>query len=216
MEEEVGKLHKSSYVWVLKDYSRHKARLGAGQAVESPEFTAGGHRWAILFYPNGFDPDARSQGYASMYLSLRSVGAGAGGNGNGNGVQLLYYWNRVDMVIGRSNLSVRAEPTQTSPLTMGLELAYGFDQFGSCTILYSLYILNRLFRFRTGTRSRGSIVLPRGSESLLVPLTCWRRPDRSILEARRSRFLRSSQSPHSHTDLAIADARWKMSRFVEA
>ncbi|GER47217.1 BTB-POZ and MATH domain 4 [Striga asiatica] len=108
MEEEVGKLHKSSHVWVLRDYSRHKARLGAGQAVQSREFTAGGHRWAILFYPNGFDPEARSQGYASMYLSLKSVGAG--GNGT-NGVQLLYgmYAMAADEKSGRNMFKSRSE-----------------------------------------------------------------------------------------------------------
>ncbi|GER31118.1 BTB-POZ and MATH domain 6 [Striga asiatica] len=51
MEEEVGKLHKSSHVWVLRDYSHYKERLGADQAIQSCEFTARGHRWAILIYP---------------------------------------------------------------------------------------------------------------------------------------------------------------------
>ncbi|CAA0836113.1 BTB/POZ and MATH domain-containing protein 4 [Striga hermonthica] len=72
MEEEVGKLHKSHHMWELRDYSRHKAQLGAGQAVQSREFMAGGHRWAIVFYPNGRDSETRSQGYASIFLSLRS------------------------------------------------------------------------------------------------------------------------------------------------
>ncbi|GER33602.1 pentatricopeptide repeat-containing protein [Striga asiatica] len=114
--KEVGKLHKSSHVWVLRDYSRHKARLGAGQAVQSPEFTAGGHRWAILFYPNGYDPEAQSQGYASMYLSLTSVGAGGNGNGS-NGVQLLYgmYATTADEKLGINMFKSQSEIVCLSP-----------------------------------------------------------------------------------------------------
>ncbi|GER48355.1 BTB-POZ and MATH domain 5 [Striga asiatica] len=74
MEKEIGKLHKISHLWVLRDYSRHRARLGSGQAVKSGEFTAGGHHWEIVFYPNGIRPETRRQGYASLYLSLRSGG----------------------------------------------------------------------------------------------------------------------------------------------
>ncbi|CAA0836115.1 BTB/POZ and MATH domain-containing protein 5 [Striga hermonthica] len=74
MEKEVGKLHKSSHLWVLRDYSRHRARLGVGQAVKSGEFTAAGHRWEIVFYPNGAHPETQRQGYASLYLTLRSGG----------------------------------------------------------------------------------------------------------------------------------------------
>ncbi|CAA0836112.1 BTB/POZ and MATH domain-containing protein 5 [Striga hermonthica] len=74
MEKEVGKLHSGSHLWVLRDYSRHKARLDAGQAVKSGEFTAGGHRWEIVFYPNGSYPETWWQGYASLFLSLKSCG----------------------------------------------------------------------------------------------------------------------------------------------
>ncbi|KAK6148547.1 hypothetical protein DH2020_019459 [Rehmannia glutinosa] len=72
MENKVGKTEKGSYLWVVKNYSLLRKKTGVGKSIESEEFTAGGHQWAIAFYPNGKDIDAYNDGYISLYIVLKS------------------------------------------------------------------------------------------------------------------------------------------------
>ncbi|KAK6123257.1 hypothetical protein DH2020_042999 [Rehmannia glutinosa] len=67
MEHKVGKTEKGSYLWVVKNYSMLRKQIGVGKSIESEEFTAGGHRWTIVFYPNAVDIDAYNAGYVSLY-----------------------------------------------------------------------------------------------------------------------------------------------------
>ncbi|KAK6148550.1 hypothetical protein DH2020_019462 [Rehmannia glutinosa] len=72
MEDKVGKTEKGSHLWVVKNYSMLRKQIGVGKSIESEEFSAGGHRWMIVFYPNAKDIDAYHAGYVSLYIVLKS------------------------------------------------------------------------------------------------------------------------------------------------
>jgi speckle-type POZ protein len=54
------------HILKIEGYSRTKG-IPTGQALESSQFTVGGHRWRICYYPNG---EADSADYISVYLLL--------------------------------------------------------------------------------------------------------------------------------------------------
>ncbi|CAD6259211.1 unnamed protein product [Miscanthus lutarioriparius] len=58
-----------SHLFTVKGYT-HTRGIGVGIAIESPAFDAAGHRWSVVFYPDGDDQDSR--GHISVYI--RRVG----------------------------------------------------------------------------------------------------------------------------------------------
>ncbi|KAL7098212.1 hypothetical protein ACP275_09G002900 [Erythranthe tilingii] len=64
-------MEKGCYDFVVKNYSIHKG-IGVGEAIESDEFTVGGHRWKVWLYPNGKIIESYNAGNASLFISLVS------------------------------------------------------------------------------------------------------------------------------------------------
>ncbi|CAN6373069.1 unnamed protein product [Urochloa humidicola] len=58
----------------IEGYSRIKALAGTGEYVKSGTFTVGGHRWHIMYYPNGNIPDKSDS--VSVFLMLEQPAAG--------------------------------------------------------------------------------------------------------------------------------------------
>ncbi|KAF7103685.1 hypothetical protein CFC21_104650 [Triticum aestivum] len=56
-----------SHILRIDGYSRTKA-LGNGTCIDSDTFSAGGHRWRLQYYPDGFDN--RYPGWISLFLRL--------------------------------------------------------------------------------------------------------------------------------------------------
>lgn len=67
----VRRTDKGSHVFFVDNYSLCRG-IGANMAVESKEFTVGGYRWIIRFYPDGIDSDVQRDGYISLFVSLDS------------------------------------------------------------------------------------------------------------------------------------------------
>ncbi|CAM0954950.1 unnamed protein product [Alopecurus aequalis] len=55
------------HILKIDGYSRTKV-TPTGEALKSSQFTVGGHRWRIRYYPNGDEPDTAD--YISVYLQL--------------------------------------------------------------------------------------------------------------------------------------------------
>ena len=55
------------HILKIDGYSRTKG-TPTGQALKSSQFTVGGHRWRIFYYPNGYKSDSAS--YISFFLQL--------------------------------------------------------------------------------------------------------------------------------------------------
>ncbi|KAG8378621.1 hypothetical protein BUALT_Bualt07G0004500 [Buddleja alternifolia] len=67
----VRRMVKGSYEFVVENYSVCKGGIGVDEAMESEEFTVGGYRWTVCFYPSGMTVDAYNAGYASLLISLK-------------------------------------------------------------------------------------------------------------------------------------------------
>eukprot|EP00850_Spirogloea_muscicola_P000185 SM000001S04587 [mRNA] locus=s1:1121153:1122554:+ [translate_table: standard] len=61
-----------SHSFTITDYSLAKG-MGAGKHVASDTFSAGGHKWAVYFYPDGKN-DLDSSQYVSLFIALASEG----------------------------------------------------------------------------------------------------------------------------------------------
>lgn len=61
-----------SHKFVIQGYSLAKG-MGIGKHIASEDFTVGGYRWAIYFYPDGKNPEDNST-YVSVFIALASEG----------------------------------------------------------------------------------------------------------------------------------------------
>ncbi|MBA0877223.1 hypothetical protein Goshw_015107, partial [Gossypium schwendimanii] len=61
-----------SHRFVIQGYSLAKG-MGIGKHIVSDNFTVGGYRWAIYFYPDGKNPEDSST-YVSVFIALASEG----------------------------------------------------------------------------------------------------------------------------------------------
>ncbi|KAL0285298.1 UNVERIFIED_CONTAM: BTB/POZ and MATH domain-containing protein 5 [Sesamum calycinum] len=61
-----------SHRFVIQGYSLAKG-MGVGKHIASDEFTVGGYKWAIYFYPDGKNPEDNST-YVSVFIALASEG----------------------------------------------------------------------------------------------------------------------------------------------
>ncbi|XP_041991116.1 BTB/POZ and MATH domain-containing protein 4-like isoform X2 [Salvia splendens] len=61
-----------SHRFVIQGYSLAKG-MGVGKHIASEEFTVGGYKWAIYFYPDGKNPEDNST-YVSVFIALASEG----------------------------------------------------------------------------------------------------------------------------------------------
>ncbi|KAA3485837.1 BTB/POZ and MATH domain-containing 4-like protein [Gossypium australe] len=61
-----------SHRFVIQGYSLAKG-MGIGKHIVSDNFTVGGYRWAIYFYPDGKNPEDNST-YVSVFIALASEG----------------------------------------------------------------------------------------------------------------------------------------------
>ncbi|KAL5197454.1 hypothetical protein ABZP36_000966 [Zizania latifolia] len=68
----VTKTVNGSHHFKIAGYSLAKG-IGAGKYIASESFTAGGHEWAIYFYPDGKNPEHGAE-YVSMFVALASEG----------------------------------------------------------------------------------------------------------------------------------------------
>ncbi|PUZ49302.1 hypothetical protein GQ55_7G315700 [Panicum hallii var. hallii] len=59
----------SSHLFTVRGYGNTKG-IGVGVAIESPAFDAAGHRWSVVFYPDGESQDASGQ--ISVFVRLVS------------------------------------------------------------------------------------------------------------------------------------------------
>lgn len=57
-----------SHVLTIDGYSQAKELLSTGKCAVSRPFTVAGHRWLIVYYPNGEVPEAAN--YISIYIKL--------------------------------------------------------------------------------------------------------------------------------------------------
>ncbi|KAK1418931.1 hypothetical protein QVD17_28084 [Tagetes erecta] len=64
---------KGSHHFVIRGYSLTKG-MGIGQFISSDNFTVGGYKWAIYFYPDGKTPEDNSS-YVSVFVALTSEGS---------------------------------------------------------------------------------------------------------------------------------------------
>ncbi|XP_066344564.1 BTB/POZ and MATH domain-containing protein 4-like [Miscanthus floridulus] len=58
-----------SHLFTVKGYT-HTRGIGVGSAIQSPEFDAAGHRWSVVFYPDGDEQDSRGH----ISVCIRRVG----------------------------------------------------------------------------------------------------------------------------------------------
>lgn len=56
-----------SHLFTVKGYT-HAKGIGVGTFIESPAFDAAGHRWSVVFYPDGCKQKAR--GHISVFVKL--------------------------------------------------------------------------------------------------------------------------------------------------
>jgi speckle-type POZ protein len=63
----VANTARGCHILKIDGYSSTKVNPN-GEAIKSGQFTVGGHRWRITYYPNGRTPD--SADYISLYLEL--------------------------------------------------------------------------------------------------------------------------------------------------
>ncbi|KAH6765983.1 BTB-POZ and MATH domain 4 [Perilla frutescens var. hirtella] len=61
-----------SHRFVIQGYSMAKG-MGIGKHIASDDFTVGGYKWAIYFYPDGKNPEDNST-YVSVFIALASEG----------------------------------------------------------------------------------------------------------------------------------------------
>ncbi|KAH6836972.1 BTB-POZ and MATH domain 4 [Perilla frutescens var. hirtella] len=61
-----------SHRFVIQGYSMAKG-MGVGKHIASDDFTVGGYKWAIYFYPDGKNPEDNST-YVSVFIALASEG----------------------------------------------------------------------------------------------------------------------------------------------
>ncbi|CAA0833532.1 BTB/POZ and MATH domain-containing protein 4 [Striga hermonthica] len=61
-----------SHHFVIQGYSLAKG-MGVGKHIASDDFTVGGYKWAIYFYPDGKNPEDNST-YVSVFIALASEG----------------------------------------------------------------------------------------------------------------------------------------------
>ncbi|KAL6522347.1 BTB/POZ and MATH domain-containing protein 4 [Orobanche hederae] len=61
-----------SHRFVIQGYSLAKG-MGIGKHIASDDFTVGGYKWAIYFYPDGKNPEDNST-YVSVFIALASEG----------------------------------------------------------------------------------------------------------------------------------------------
>lgn len=61
-----------SHQFVIQGYSLAKG-MGIGKHIASDDFTVGGYKWAIYFYPDGKNPEDNST-YVSVFIALASEG----------------------------------------------------------------------------------------------------------------------------------------------
>ncbi|KAH6814273.1 BTB-POZ and MATH domain 4 [Perilla frutescens var. frutescens] len=61
-----------SHRFVIQGYSMAKG-MGVGKHIASEDFTVGGYKWAIYFYPDGKNPEDNST-YVSVFIALASEG----------------------------------------------------------------------------------------------------------------------------------------------
>ncbi|XP_047322384.1 BTB/POZ and MATH domain-containing protein 4-like [Impatiens glandulifera] len=61
-----------SHRFVIQGYSLAKG-MGIGKHIASEDFTVGGYRWAVYFYPDGKNPEDNST-YVSVFIALASEG----------------------------------------------------------------------------------------------------------------------------------------------
>ncbi|RLM64352.1 BTB/POZ and MATH domain-containing protein 4-like [Panicum miliaceum] len=59
----------SSHLFAVRGYGNTKG-IGVGVSIESPAFDAAGHRWSVVFYPDGENQDASGQ--ISVFVRLVS------------------------------------------------------------------------------------------------------------------------------------------------
>ncbi|OEL24362.1 hypothetical protein BAE44_0014623 [Dichanthelium oligosanthes] len=59
----------SSHLFTVKGYANTKG-IGVGRSIDSPAFDAAGHRWSIVFYPDG--EDLYASGHISIFVKLVS------------------------------------------------------------------------------------------------------------------------------------------------
>lgn len=68
--ESVRKIRNGNIELMYQNYWQKS--YGVGKAVESKEYTIGGHRWSVRFYPKGKSADDYNEGYASLFIALKS------------------------------------------------------------------------------------------------------------------------------------------------
>ncbi|XP_047941022.1 BTB/POZ and MATH domain-containing protein 4-like [Salvia hispanica] len=61
-----------SHRFLIQGYSMAKG-MGVGKHIASHDFTVGGYKWAIYFYPDGKNPEDNST-YVSVFIALASEG----------------------------------------------------------------------------------------------------------------------------------------------
>ncbi|KAG8378626.1 hypothetical protein BUALT_Bualt07G0005000 [Buddleja alternifolia] len=67
----VRRMEKGSHELLVENYSLCKG-IGVSKAIESKEFTVGGHQWTIRFYPDGQNDDANKKGNTYIAVCLKS------------------------------------------------------------------------------------------------------------------------------------------------
>lgn len=60
----------ASHEFLIEGYSLTKG-MGIGKHIASEVFTGGGYEWAIYFYPDGKNPQDKSE-FVSVYVTLES------------------------------------------------------------------------------------------------------------------------------------------------
>lgn len=99
----------ASHEFLIEGYSLTKG-MGIGKHIASDVFTAGGYEWAIYFYPDGKNPQDKSE-YVSVYVTLES---------EVTNVRALFELKLLDQS-GKGRHKVHSHfvrPLQTVPLTL--------------------------------------------------------------------------------------------------
>ncbi|PAN43418.1 hypothetical protein GQ55_8G231900 [Panicum hallii var. hallii] len=86
-------METGSHELTVRGYSGTKGR-GVGKCITSaPPFQAGGHRWRIQYYPDGYDEE--SADWVSLFLLL-VVDHGARSNGSNGNVEAVFRFSLLD------------------------------------------------------------------------------------------------------------------------
>lgn len=64
----VRRLELKKQDFALENYSSIRNLIGVGNGISSEEFVCGGHRWKVMFAPEGSDADAHKKGFASIVI----------------------------------------------------------------------------------------------------------------------------------------------------